>query len=836
MLRKPLLTFVALILLLFPGQTRAEMYMTLDEPFSGFSSNDVGDIVYMDLSGGARIIWVGTARGISKTSDGGLTWSFYDLRNGLNQNIISALAASGTDLWAATSYDKLVQGELYPYGRGFNTTEDFGDTWDSFIPFQVSKYAGMVCYDIAIDGTTVWASAWYGGLIRSQDGGENWENVFVDSAAQVDFEDEIFRDLRNYFFAVVVDTACPIEKTLRNSINDISYDGKLLWVATQNGLQASPTLGNSWFEFDTSGGLNSNGVYCLGGDTSGVWVGLYEQEETHPLPLIPSLTGADLNSTTDNGNTWSVSSPDLGQASSFEKFAFDIAVADTAVWAACGKGGLIRSFDRGQTWENVFVDTAAERRFEEEVLEECDIFTSMAADTFAVDSTVIWAGTRDGMFKFVFTVDDSADTVFHYLSSGPMQTNEILSIGVQTYHDQKVVWASANEVTSPPPHTPPGVTYKTTDGGETWNSHLEGIVVRDFDFLDSAVWAASHDGLKRSTDGGGNWDTFEIVDSVSGELIIPSQFTSVCVVPYVTDTFVFVGSVDGLARSRDDGITWEVTKFAQSFKKAVWAGTAAGILKFIFNYRELPDTALHYWYPSDNITGNWIVALAIQEHNGKKVVWAATQLAYTGRYGASFSTDDGDSWDTTLVDDEVWNFAFDDTVVWAATSAGLKRSEDWGENWEIFNYMEDQDPISQATIWSTEYTSVTIIDGEVWAGNIDGLVKGTYDGQAWGWDVIRTAVPETYAYPSPFSPILQERVRIHYRPQQDGPVTVKIYDFAMNLVATLADGKDVIGGEWYDEFWDGKNEKGDVVANGVYFFKVQAAGDQTEWGKLVILK
>jgi flagellar hook assembly protein FlgD len=65
---------------------------------------------------------------------------------------------------------------------------------------------------------------------------------------------------------------------------------------------------------------------------------------------------------------------------------------------------------------------------------------------------------------------------------------------------------------------------------------------------------------------------------------------------------------------------------------------------------------------------------------------------------------------------------------------------------------------------------------------------------------------------------------------------VKIYDFAMNLVVTLADGKDVSAGVWYDEFWDGRNEKGDMVANGVYFFKVQSSGDQTEWGKLVILK
>jgi flagellar hook assembly protein FlgD len=78
-------------------------------------------------------------------------------------------------------------------------------------------------------------------------------------------------------------------------------------------------------------------------------------------------------------------------------------------------------------------------------------------------------------------------------------------------------------------------------------------------------------------------------------------------------------------------------------------------------------------------------------------------------------------------------------------------------------------------------------------------------------------------------------VRIHYKPQKDGPVTIKIYDFAMNLVTTLRDTKSAAGID-QDKEWDGKNDKGDTVANGVYFFKVEAPGGQTEWGKLVILK
>ena len=841
MIRNPVLIAIILIVVVFPTQSRGGMNLSLDQPFPEFASNDVGDIVYMDLPGGERIIWVGTGKGVSKTADAGTSWVSYNQRNGLNQNVISALAVSDATLWVATAYNKLVEGEPVPYGRGFNKTEDFGESWDSFIPWQVD-FAGMVAYDIAIDDTTVWAAAWYGGLIRSQDGGQTWENVFVDSFAQNDFEEKNFQYLNNRFFAVVADTVCPVEKTLKNSINDIAYDGKLIWVATQNGLQASADLGKTWFTHDTTSGLNSNAAFCLTGDTSFFWVGLYEEEETYPLPLLPSLTGADFNYTTNYGATWDTSLPADGQAGSLDKFAFGIALVDTIVWATCGKGGLIRSFDLGETWENVFVDTSAKRRFEEDLLKENDVFTSLAIDTTSSDTTIVWAGTRNGIYKFIFTISDSADTVLWYLHEIEPKPFEVVSMGIQRYNNHSVVWVGGYLLRDegPWPPTDFGVTYKSTDGGETWNGYLEDIQVRDFAFLDSVVWAATHEGLKRSKDGGENWDTFEIFDSISGGLMIPSYFTSVCVVEDTPDTIIFVGSIDGLARSKDDGVTWEVTKFANSFKKAIWAGSAAGIYKFIYNYRNAFDTVLNYNSYEHNITGDWVVSLAIQEYDGKKVIWAGTQPTYSGTHGASFSTDDGSTWDTTLSDDRVWNFAFDDSVIWTATSSGLKRSADWGENWEVFNFMKDKDQITGNQIFSTEFTSVAITDGEVWAGNAEGLVKAPKDVQVWQdtvWNVFRTFTPGTYAYPSPFSPMLSTGgvVRIHYKPPADGPVTIKIYDFSMNLVTTLVDERSMAEVE-QDKEWDGRNDKGDIVANGVYFFKVEASGGQTEWGKLVILK
>jgi len=846
---RKILTLIIAVTTLFIFQTKTEAIMNFSlDTNPGLAGNSMGDIVY-----DGKYIWVGTGDGLSYSPDSGKTWFTYNNTNGLNANDISALAVFDSTLWVACAYTKMYEGEPIPYGIGFNKTTNRGKDWESSIPEQVD-YAGKLAYDIAFDDSSVWAACWYGGLIHSWIDHDTlkWQNVFVDSFARKDYEGGLYEYLNNRFFSVVVDTACPKEKKLKNSINDIACYGTLIWVATQNGLYSSADTGKTWFRFDTSNGLTANGVYSLAGytsfsdadTTSFLCVGVYTGEKEYELPFLPFLTGAGFNNTTNYGASWDTSRPD--QATGLDKFAYGIAIADTVIWSACGKGGLVRSFDWGKTWKNVFVDTSAKRRYEEGNLLNKDIFISVAVDTFSLDTTIIWGGTGNGIYKFIYTTSDSADTVIRYLNHETGEPFEVVSIGIQRYNNYTTVWASGCSLKTfgpwPPADPTDPLTYKSTDGGETWNTYLGGIHVRDFAFQGPTVWAATDQGLKRTKDGGIYWDTYEILDTAK-QRIIPSNFTSVC----VTDSTIWAGTVDGLVKSKDDGKTWQVIKFAQSFKKAIWAGTAAGIYKFIYNYRDVFDTVLNYNYYSNGITGDFVVGTAIQKYNDKKIIWAGTQPAYYGGYGASKSTNDGDSWSVTLGGDRVWNFAFDDSVVWAATSSGLKRSYDGGGSWDEFNYMKDKDEITKNGIFSTEFTSVAVIDGEVWAGNQDGLTKAPKDvkvGEDTVWNVYRTSVPigtkgsETaYAYPSPYSPLLSTGgvVRIHYKPQKDGPVTIKIYDFAMNLVITLVDEKSAAGVD-QDKEWDGRNDKGDMVANGVYFFKVEAPGGQTEWGKLVILK
>ena len=78
-------------------------------------------------------------------------------------------------------------------------------------------------------------------------------------------------------------------------------------------------------------------------------------------------------------------------------------------------------------------------------------------------------------------------------------------------------------------------------------------------------------------------------------------------------------------------------------------------------------------------------------------------------------------------------------------------------------------------------------------------------------------------------------VRIQYNTKNDTRVTIKIFDFGMHLVRNLVQDKPRSGGEDYYELWDGRNDNGVIVANGVYFYRLELEGEKTVWGKIVVL-
>ena len=89
-------------------------------------------------------------------------------------------------------------------------------------------------------------------------------------------------------------------------------------------------------------------------------------------------------------------------------------------------------------------------------------------------------------------------------------------------------------------------------------------------------------------------------------------------------------------------------------------------------------------------------------------------------------------------------------------------------------------------------------------------------------------------YPNPFNP----ETWIPYRLAEDAFVTLTIYDLSGQVVRTLDVGHQIAA--VYENrskavYWDGKNQLGEPVASGVYFYHLRA-GDYSATRKMVILK
>lgn len=93
----------------------------------------------------------------------------------------------------------------------------------------------------------------------------------------------------------------------------------------------------------------------------------------------------------------------------------------------------------------------------------------------------------------------------------------------------------------------------------------------------------------------------------------------------------------------------------------------------------------------------------------------------------------------------------------------------------------------------------------------------------------------TYFYPNPFNPEYTSGT-IRYSLSSSGAITINIYDASNRLVKTLIENQPKPANTELSETWDGRNENGDPVANGVYFYVIESNRGERAVGKIAILK
>jgi len=144
-------------------------------------------------------------------------------------------------------------------------------------------------------------------------------------------------------------------------------------------------------------------------------------------------------------------------------------------------------------------------------------------------------------------------------------------------------------------------------------------------------------------------------------------------------------------------------------------------------------------------------------------------------------------------------------------------------------------PVSYSTKFSTGRHSITFAaydcNGNLASKTVDFQVINSYD------------IDHVGNYPNPFD----EETVFTYRltgPEHADEISLKIYTVSGRLIKSYRDFVDEFGRlgtglDYHAKAWDGRNEDGDPLANGVYFYKIRAKwADRTveKTGKLAILR
>lgn len=84
-------------------------------------------------------------------------------------------------------------------------------------------------------------------------------------------------------------------------------------------------------------------------------------------------------------------------------------------------------------------------------------------------------------------------------------------------------------------------------------------------------------------------------------------------------------------------------------------------------------------------------------------------------------------------------------------------------------------------------------------------------------------------FPNPFNPV----TTIKYQVPKPSEVTLKVYNVLGQVIRNLVDGRQMAG--YYSIRWDGKDDRGNAVANGVYLYRLRTK-EFVETRKLTVLR
>ncbi|MFA7228632.1 MAG: hypothetical protein WC061_06305 [Melioribacteraceae bacterium] len=402
-----------------------------------------------------------------------------------------------------------------------------------------------------------------------------------------------------------------------------------------------------------------------------------------------------------------------------------------------------------------------------------------------------------------------------------------------------------------------GLKY-TTDSGTTWNEIDQPLdkttdtvmvygdnriktnpttvpqenFIYDIAFTSGSIWyVAKAGGLRKSQDMGKTWQKILLppdnLDSIKPADVLTFKYDPAINLNHrafsiltIDDNTILVGTAGGINKSTDGGVSW---------------------IKFNHTNQANP------------ISGNYIWALEKNDYDNS--IWAATWKAegQTEFWGVSVSRDGGDNWAVYLSGEKARDFGFkysgptdnySGAEIFAASETGVYRSANNGITWIAAPEIRDDNTnvgLNTEKFFAVKVNRRENNSADIWLGSDNGLARLNETSGFWSgdWKVFLASeklasASETYAFPNPFSPDA-EGVKIKYKTSGQADVTVRIFDFGMNLVRTVIQNATRSAESEHLELWNGKDESGKIVPNGVYFYRIDLGDSAPLFGKIMVL-
>lgn len=414
-----------------------------------------------------------------------------------------------------------------------------------------------------------------------------------------------------------------------SSTVDIKGSGDTLWFGTSNGLSASFDNGESFISFDNSFahlGYGSVSALEVRGDT--IWAATAFDSTTLTGDYD---TGGGITRSFDAGASWEfLGQPmdslrwtvnDLGEqvAETYSELivwgdtllavdvvtpinnpSYDLSFDGKRLWSAQFAAGLRVSHDFGDSWERVLLPWDNTDRMDSTILaelrEDIDEFpTYYALDpvphlNYRVFSVVaygdtVWAGSAAGINH---STDGGKTWVRYSYQNSNVTGNFVVALHRQQTERGSAIWATSATTDS---QDRTGISlYRSWEG--FWRAPVLGHRPYNFGSSADAVYAGTEYGLMKSSDGLHFSFLPSIEEPDGSEIIYSDAFFCIFV---NSDKALWIGSKDGIAVSRDEGLTWSITKSRPSTEleefiafpnpftprhDKVWQGIGHALLRF----------------------------------------------------------------------------------------------------------------------------------------------------------------------------------------------------------------------------------------------------------------